>query len=84
VSSEGAPIPDPGALTFSHQNADLILTQHTYKECLQLADIAIAMTGTATEQFVGLGKPVLIIPAKAKMAPAGWGNQDLPVVLQRV
>ncbi len=62
VSSEGSPIPDPGALIFSHQNADLILTQHTYKECLQLADIAIAMTGTATEQFVGLGKPALIIP----------------------
>jgi uncharacterized protein (TIGR03492 family) len=57
-----SPIPDSNALTFRHQNAYLILTQHAYNECLHLADLAIAMAGTATEQFVGLGKPAIAIP----------------------
>lgn len=52
------------ALTFKHKNASLILTQHAYNDCLHLADIAIAMAGTATEQFVGLGKPAIIMPGK--------------------
>jgi uncharacterized protein (TIGR03492 family) len=51
-------------LTFSYKNATAILTQHAYNDCLHLADIAIAMTGTATEQFVGLGKPAFTIPGK--------------------
>ena len=51
-------------LTFKHKNASVILTQHAYNDCLHLADIAIAMAGTATEQFVGLGKPAIIMPGK--------------------
>jgi uncharacterized protein (TIGR03492 family) len=42
--------------------AILYLTQNSYAECLQLSDLAIAMAGTATEQFVGLGKPVITMP----------------------
>lgn len=38
----------------------LTLTQEHNQECFHLADLAIAMAGTATEQFVGLGKPVVI------------------------
>lgn len=56
------PMGDSGALTFRQQNACLILTQNAYQDCLQLADLAIAMAGTATEQFVGLGKPVITFP----------------------
>ncbi len=41
----------------------LTLTQHN-QECFKQADIAIAMAGTATEQFVGLGKPVVIFPGE--------------------
>jgi len=63
-SDRSSPIPDPDALTFSYKNALIMLTQHAYNDCLHLADIAIAMTGTATEQFVGLGKPAIIIPGK--------------------
>lgn len=51
-------------LTFHYKNASLILTQHAYNDCLQLADMAIAMAGTATEQFVGLGKPAIAFPGK--------------------
>ncbi len=60
VSSESS-FSDP-TLTFEHKNARLILSQHAYSDCLQLADMAIAMAGTATEQFVGLGKPAITFP----------------------
>jgi uncharacterized protein (TIGR03492 family) len=40
----------------------LTLTQEHNQEFFEQADIAIAMAGTATEQFVGLGKPVVIFP----------------------
>ncbi len=35
-----------------------------FSECLQQADVAIAMAGTATEQFVGLGKPAITMPGR--------------------
>jgi len=63
-SEQPSQISDSGTLTFSYKNGFVILTQHAYNDCLHLADIAIAMTGTATEQFVGLGKPAIIIPGK--------------------
>lgn len=57
-------IPDDQALTFEQKNAYMILTQTAYNDCLHLGDIAIAMAGTATEQFIGLGKPAFIVPGK--------------------
>ncbi|MDM9384144.1 lipid-A-disaccharide synthase-related protein [Chlorogloeopsis sp. ULAP01] len=53
---------DSNAAIFKQKNTHLILTQSAYNDCLHLADIAIAMAGTATEQFVGLGKPAITIP----------------------
>ncbi|MGG6293299.1 lipid-A-disaccharide synthase-related protein [Leptolyngbya sp. AN02str] len=49
--------------TFIRTNASLTLTPH-FGDCLHLADLAIAMAGTATEQFVGLGKPAIIFPGE--------------------
>jgi uncharacterized protein (TIGR03492 family) len=57
-------IADPTALTFTQKNATLMLTQHAFNDCLHQADLAIAMAGTATEQFVGLGKPAITIPGQ--------------------
>ncbi|OKH16354.1 hypothetical protein NIES592_01535 [Fischerella major NIES-592] len=57
-------ISDDSALTFYQKNAYFILTQKAYNDCLHMADIAIAMAGTATEQFVGLGKPAITMPGK--------------------
>ena len=57
-------IQDDRAIALTKQNATLMLTQNAYRECLTIADIAIAMAGTATEQCVGLGKPVIIMPGK--------------------
>ncbi len=50
------------SLTFQRNNGVLVLTTHAFAECLHLADAAIATAGTATEQAVGLGKPVVTFP----------------------
>ncbi|MBD2518897.1 hypothetical protein H6G93_28850 [Nostoc sp. FACHB-973] len=55
-------ISDANLLTFKQRNAYLLLTQKAYNDCLHLGDLAIAMAGTATEQFIGLGKPAIAIP----------------------
>jgi uncharacterized protein (TIGR03492 family) len=48
--------------TYRRGNARLNLVQDAYGDCLHWADVAIATAGTATEQFVGLGKPALTLP----------------------
>lgn len=58
------PISDSQALGFSRDRATLVLSQNAYADCLAAADCAIAMAGTATEQFIGLGKPAIAIPGK--------------------
>ncbi|WP_041620237.1 lipid-A-disaccharide synthase-related protein [Stanieria cyanosphaera] len=68
------PINDPQAVIFSKKNASLILTQNAYSESLQLADLAIAMAGTATEQFVGLGKPVITMPGTGPQFTAAFAE----------
>jgi uncharacterized protein (TIGR03492 family) len=42
----------------------LILAPAGFKLGAQVADLALATAGTATEQFVGLGKPVISIPGQ--------------------
>lgn len=52
---------DPQSLTFILGNQRLIIAQNAYAYCLQTSQMAIAMAGTATEQFVGLGKPAIAL-----------------------
>ncbi|GAB4384786.1 MAG: lipid-A-disaccharide synthase-related protein [Elainellaceae cyanobacterium] len=61
-------------LTFKQYQATLILTQTDFSDCLHQADLAIAMAGTATEQFVGLGKPALILPGKGPQFTAAFAE----------
>ncbi|MBD2182174.1 lipid-A-disaccharide synthase-related protein [Aerosakkonema funiforme] len=63
-SESHLPISDPTASVFTQRKCTLILTQRAFADCLQQGDFAIAMAGTATEQFVGLGKPAISIPGK--------------------
>lgn len=56
--------PDSTAQWFVREQAVLGLTQQAYGDCLHRGDCAIAMAGTATEQFVGLGKPAITLPGK--------------------
>lgn len=58
----------PGATApyqrYHRGTATVILCQDAYGDCLHLADCAIAMAGTATEQVVGLGKPAFTLVGK--------------------
>jgi len=65
---------DPQALTFKQKNAYFLLTQKAYNDCLHMGDIAIAMAGTGTEQFVGLGKPAFTIPGKGPQFNPGFAE----------
>jgi conserved hypothetical protein len=66
-----------GELIFSQQKAILILTNQAFNDSLALGNIAIAMAGTATEQFVGLGKPAIAIPGDGpQFTPTFANNQQ--------
>ncbi|WP_121970938.1 lipid-A-disaccharide synthase-related protein [Leptolyngbya sp. BC1307] len=55
----------PGAYpAYTRQTATIVLISDAYNDCLDQAEIAIATAGTAAEQFVGLGKPVITLPGK--------------------
>jgi len=43
---------------------EVILQRGRFPDCLHAADLVIAMAGTATEQAVGLGKPVITLPGE--------------------
>ncbi len=47
--------------TFKVQNARLILLRDGFSDSLHQCHLGLAMAGTATEQLVGLGKPVITI-----------------------
>jgi uncharacterized protein (TIGR03492 family) len=65
---------DPDVLIFKQKNAYLMLTQQGYNDCLHLADLAIAMAGTATEQFIGLGKPAIAIYGQGPQYNPGFAE----------
>jgi uncharacterized protein (TIGR03492 family) len=50
------------ALSWCQHHACLTLSQVAFSDYVQQSQGAIAMAGTATEQVVGLGKPVVSIP----------------------
>jgi uncharacterized protein (TIGR03492 family) len=58
------PIQDTQAIYYQRDNATIVITTQAYQQCMQLGDCAIAMAGTATEQFISLGKPAFTIPGK--------------------
>lgn len=62
TNSPSTPVRDENGLEFHKGVTRLLLTQTAYYSCLLTSDLAIAMAGTATEQFVGLGKPVITFP----------------------
>jgi uncharacterized protein (TIGR03492 family) len=56
--------PDPSAIYYHQNSATLVLSTRSYRQFMHAGDCAIAMAGTATEQFISLGKPAFIIPGK--------------------
>jgi uncharacterized protein (TIGR03492 family) len=67
-------LPDSECLTFKQKNAYFVFTQNSYNDCLHLADFAIATAGTATEQFVGLGKPAITIAGEGPQFNPGFAE----------
>ena len=55
---------DNAAHHWQQGNARLTISQQAFTDYLHQAQGAIAMAGTATEQFVGIGKPVVTIPGQ--------------------
>jgi uncharacterized protein (TIGR03492 family) len=49
----------PGSYNFHRFNGTVQLSQEAYVPYVYWSDVAIAMAGTATEQFAGLGKPIV-------------------------
>lgn len=46
------------------KNHNYLFLTNLFNDCIHLADLGICMAGTATEQFVGLGKPAIAIFGK--------------------
>ncbi len=57
-------ITDPSAIYYQQGSTILTIGTQSYRQFMHLGDCAIAMAGTATEQFISLGKPAVIIPGK--------------------
>ncbi len=54
----------PAAAGYQQNGHRLYINQGSFVEYAHQAHVAIATAGTATEQFVGLGKPVLSLPGQ--------------------
>ena len=64
----------PQTITLSQKDCSLVLTQEHNREFFKQTDLAIAMAGTATEQFVGLGKPAVIFPGEGPQFTYGFAE----------
>ncbi|MCS6959871.1 MAG: lipid-A-disaccharide synthase-related protein [Pseudanabaenaceae cyanobacterium SKYGB_i_bin29] len=53
-----------GSAEFTKQNSKLLLLKGYFPDCLHLCHFGLAMAGTATEQLVGVGKPVFTLPGQ--------------------
>jgi uncharacterized protein (TIGR03492 family) len=65
---------DREALQFGQHRQTLVFSRSGFAECLHRADVAIAMAGTATEQFVGLGKPAIAFPGSGPQFTPGFAE----------
>jgi uncharacterized protein (TIGR03492 family) len=67
-------IPDERAIYYRRDNATIIISTQAYRQFMQKGDCAIAMAGTATEQFIGLGKPAFTIPGAGPQFTPGFAE----------
>ena len=63
---------DPSAIYYQKDRATIVISTQAYLQYMQLGDCAIAMAGTATEQFIGLGKPAFTIPGDGPQFTAAF------------
>jgi uncharacterized protein (TIGR03492 family) len=67
-------IADERAIYYRRDNATIVISTEANPQCMQKGDCAIAMTGTATEQFISLGKPAFIIPGDGPQFTPGFAE----------
>ena len=68
------PISAPGAIYYQRENATIAISTQAYSQFMHKGDCAIAMAGTATEQFIGLGKPAFTIPGAGPQFTPGFAE----------
>ncbi|MEM1368911.1 MAG: lipid-A-disaccharide synthase-related protein [Cyanobacteria bacterium P01_H01_bin.15] len=76
--TDGAELPkslcSQETLVFAREVHRLALINDHFAACLQAAEFAVATTGTATEQFSGLGKPVFTLPGPGPQFTAAFAE----------
>lgn len=76
---------DPSGHTLWQQGNNILrLTQTEFISTLERAHWAIALAGTATEQAVGLGKPVIAIPGKGPQFTPAFAEAQTRLLGQSV
>ncbi|WP_309742363.1 lipid-A-disaccharide synthase-related protein [Chamaesiphon sp. OTE_20_metabat_361] len=67
-------IPAAGTIYYQRENATIAISTQAYSQFMHKGDCAIAMAGTATEQFIGLGKPAFTIPGAGPQFTPGFAE----------
>jgi uncharacterized protein (TIGR03492 family) len=67
-------ISDPSTIYYQRDNATIAISIQAYAQFMHKGDCAIAMAGTATEQFIGLGKPAFTIPGDGPQFTPGFAE----------
>ncbi len=70
--------------TFSRNQSKLNLVTDGFGDCLHLAHFGLGMAGTATEQLVGLGKPVITIVGKGPQFTRSFAQDQARLLGQSI
>ncbi|MFN3641507.1 MAG: lipid-A-disaccharide synthase-related protein [Gemmobacter sp.] len=66
-----APLPGAAHVALRHRGgARALIVTDRFADCLHAARLAIGMAGTANEQAVGLGLPLIAVPGQGNQGPA--------------
>ena len=66
--------PDGAAIYYRRNHITVVITTQAYPQCMQKGDCAISMAGTATEQFISLGKPAFTMPGNGPQFTASFAE----------
>ncbi|WP_295618757.1 lipid-A-disaccharide synthase-related protein [Chamaesiphon sp. GL140_3_metabinner_50] len=62
------------AIYYQRENVTIAISTQAYAQFMHKGDCAIAMAGTATEQFIGLGKPAFTISGAGPQFTPGFAE----------
>ncbi len=70
--------------TFTQHQSKLRLITHGFGDCLHQCHLGLGMAGTATEQLVGLGKPVITIVGKGPQFTRAFAQDQARLLGQSI